>query len=79
MLIISFSVAVEENRAEEVRNKLMDEYGVAITREGFYTEKLCWHEAKKRVYWDCYTPYSRFKYVTDYLDNEFDGNAILTY
>ena len=79
MLIVSFSVAVQESRVDEVRNVLMEEYGVEIVREALYTEKLCWNEPISRIYMDCYVPYSRFEYVTDYLDNEFDGAAILTY
>lgn len=78
MLIVSFSIAVEVNRADETRS-IMNDYGVAITNEVIYDEKLCWNEAKSRVYFECFAPISRVESLTEYLDNTFTGTAILSY
>ncbi len=79
MLVIAFSIAVEESRAEEMRNVLMDDYGIAITNEVIYNEKLCWSESVSRVYFDCFAPSSRIELLKDYLDNIYTGTAIMSY
>ena len=79
MLVTNFSIAVETHRADEVQDKLENTYGVAITHKLCYTEKLCWAEKKERVYFECYVPYSRFDAVTHYLNEVYDGTAVLTY
>lgn len=79
MLIVSFSVAVDEDLADEMRNTLMDDYGITIVKEAIYNEKLCWAEVKPRIYFECFAPIQRIRSLTEYLDNEFTGTAILSY
>ena len=79
MLIVTFSIAVDENRADEMRNILMNDYGIEITKEAVYVEKLCWNEEVPRTYFECFAPFKRIEMLTDYLDNIFTGTAILSY
>lgn len=79
MLVIAFSIAVETDRADEIREVLINDYGVQITKEYKYSEALCWYEPESRVYFDCFTPASRFELLTDYLNKFYDGTAILSY
>jgi len=79
MLVTNFSIAVEAHRADEVRDKLVNTYGVMITREFVFEEKFCWDERVERIYFECYVPYSRFDGVTCYLNTVYDGTAVLTY
>jgi hypothetical protein len=79
MLVISFSIAVNEEHADEVQERLDLEYGVYITHKATYTETLYRDEPETRVYFECYVPFARFESVTDWLDNKFTGTAILSY
>ena len=79
MLIVSFSIAVERDRAEEMQNVLMNDYGIAITKEVVYKERLCWDEPVSRVYFECFASIARLESLTHYLDNTFTGTAILSY
>lgn len=78
MLVITFKIAVEKSRADEMRNTLMDSYGIAITEESVSTEKFCWSEPEERVYFKCFAPVSRFDVLAEYLDEKYTGTAILT-
>lgn len=78
MLVVSFSIAVEEDRADEMRS-IMDNYGIVITGEAVYNEKLCWREPKPRIYFECFAPSPRLEPLTEYLNNTFTGTAILSY
>lgn len=79
MLIVSFSIAVEEDHAHEMQKTLMDNFGVEITSEVKYKEKLCFSEPIARVYFECFAPKYRMQAITDYLDTQYTGTAILSY
>lgn len=79
MLVVSFSIAVDENRAEEARGILVNDFGVEVVKEVKYTERLCFAEPATRVYFECFAPLNRIEALTDYLDRVFTGTAILSY
>lgn len=78
MLVTQFSLGVELDHKDKLL-KILDDFGIAATKDGLYTEKLCFSESKTRVYFDCYIPYNRLKPLLDYLDSEFEETVIFTY
>lgn len=79
MLVVSFSIAVDEDRADEMRDIITNYYGISIVHEELRNENLCWSEPVPRVYFKCFAPYSRFEMLAGYVQNVYTGTAILSY
>ena len=80
MLVIGFSIGVDEKFKDEMRRILMNyDYGIKIRKEHLYYEKDFSGERVPRVYFDCYAPKARLEMLARYLENDFAGTAILSY
>ena len=77
MLVVTFGIIVDEDRADEVYDVLMNEFGVEFTNMDISYDEFCWAESEPRVYFECFVPFNRFEGLTDYLDNVFTGIAVL--
>lgn len=77
MLIVNFSIGVDEKDADEVQDKIV-ELGIEISKRYSCEEKgLSVESVVSRVIFDCYGPIMRFGMLTEYLDDNNNITAIL--
>lgn len=79
MLLISFSIGVNKDQADEMRDIITNKHDIKITHESVYDETDFLGEQVSLIYFECYASLANLESLANYLDHIWTGTAIFTY